>query len=68
MISILLFLKNFGNVLGDPTDALFTTLFVVGLGGGLSSLFVSALLHGAADVVRLLKRTNNLSYSGEISL
>ena len=67
-ISIILMLKNFGNVLGNPTDAVLMSLFLVCLGGGLSSLFFSALLHGAADVVRLLKRSNNLPYSGDILL
>ena len=47
--------------------------YVLGIGisalvAGASSLFFAALLHGAADIVRLLKRGLNLPYSGEIEL
>jgi len=38
------------------------------LGMGGSALFFGALLAGATDVIRLLKRSNNLPYSGEIAL
>jgi len=41
---------------------------LIAIVGGASSLFFSALLHGAADVIRLLKRANNLPYSGDIAL
>src|SRR5258708_7292378 len=54
----------------DQQPSLFALMSpgLIAIVGGASSLFFSALLHGAADVIRLLKRANNLPYSGEIAL
>lgn len=41
-------------------------LFVITFAGALSSFFFAALLRGAGDVVRLLKRSNGLPYGGEL--
>jgi hypothetical protein len=68
VVAILFFLKAAVNPLTDTAGASVLTLVLLMFGGGASCFFFSALLHGAADVVRLLKRTNNLPYSGEIAL
>jgi hypothetical protein len=39
---------------------------ILGVAVGLSGLFSGALLRGAADVVRLLKKLNGLPYDGEL--
>jgi drug/metabolite transporter (DMT)-like permease len=68
VLALLLVFKTVTNPLADEVGASLFTLIMIMFIGGASSLFFSALLHGAADVVRLLKRSSNLPYSGEIQL